>query len=147
MAHIVAVNKSDKKTDPKTDIGEGDLVAGHGLVGDAHAGLSEREVSLIALESIKAANEQHQIDAGPGSFADNLTTKGIDLLTLKIGDQLRVGAARLEVIQIGKPRTLAHTYNYKGISILPDVGIFCRILEGAHVSRGDTIEVLPKDKN
>ena len=143
MAHIVAVNRSEKCTDPKTDIGEGELVAGHGLVGDAHAGLSEREISMVAIESVEAANQKYKIQAGPGSFADNLTTKGINLLALDVGDRLRVGPVLLEVVQIGKPRSIAHTYNYQGVSILPDVGIFCRVLEGGHVTREDPIEIIP----
>jgi MOSC domain-containing protein YiiM len=142
MAHLVAVNKSERREDPKVAMDEGDLVAGYGLVGDSHAGLSEREVSLVALESVQAVNCEHDLDAGPGSFADNLTTEGIDLLTLKVGDHLCVGPALLEVVQIGKPRSVAHTYNYKGVSILPDVGVFCRILESGRVKRGDPIEVI-----
>lgn len=142
MAHLVAVNKSERREDPKVSMDEGELVAGYGLVGDAHAGLSEREVSMVAIESVEATNCEHDLHAGPGSFADNLTTEGIDLLTLKVGDHLRVGPVLLEVVQIGKPRTLAHTYNYEGVSILPDVGVFCKILESGHVKRGDPIEVL-----
>ncbi len=142
MAHLVAVNKSERREDPKVAMDEGDLVAGYGLVGDSHAGLSEREVSLVALESVQAVNCEHDLDAGPGSFADNLTTEGIDLLTLKVGDHLCVGPALLEVVQIGKPRSVAHTYNYKGVSILPDVGVFCKILESGRVKRGDPIEVI-----
>ncbi|MBN1262188.1 MAG: MOSC domain-containing protein [Anaerolineae bacterium] len=147
MAHLVAVNRSQCRTEPKVDIGAGELIAGRGLAGDAHAGISEREVSLVAIESIAEANRVHGIQAGPGSFADNLTTQGVDLLALHIGDRLRIGPALLEVIQIGKPRDAAHTYNFSGVSILPDAGIFCRVLEGGHVRRGDPIEVLPTPHN
>ncbi len=114
MAHLVAVCRSDRRTDPKTDVGEGELRAGYGLVGDAHAGQSEREVSLLALESIRRANQEYGIRAGPGSFAENLTTEGLDLLSLRVGDRLRVGPALLEVVQIGKPPDVAHTYNFQG---------------------------------
>ena len=40
MAHIVAVCRSQERMDPKEDVGSGELLAGHGLVADAHAGLS-----------------------------------------------------------------------------------------------------------
>ena len=109
MAHIVAVCASQRRADPKVDLGAGELVAGYGLVGDAHAGVSEREISLLALESIAAANVEHGIAATPGSFAENLTTEGLDLLSLRVGDRLRVGEAELEVVQIGKPLDAAHT--------------------------------------
>ena len=144
MPTLVAVCRSDKHTDPKSDVGTGELRAGHGLVGDSHAGLGVRQVSLLALESIERANREHNIEARPGSFAENLTTEGLDLLSLHIGDRLRVGAALLEVEQIGKPPSAAHTYNFAGVSILPHEGIFCRIIEGGPVSRGDPITVLPE---
>ena len=124
MAHVVAVCQSRQRTDPKVDIGEGELRAGHGLVGDAHGGLSERQVSLLAIESIGRANHKHGITAVPGSFAENLTTEGLDLNALKVGDQLRAGEAELVVVQLGKPPGVAHTYNYQGVSILPREGVF-----------------------
>jgi len=145
IAHVVAVCRSRRCADPKVDIGEGELRAGYGLVGDAHAGLSERQVSLLAMESIERANREHHISAGPGSFAENLTTQGLDLLSLRVGDRLRVGPVLLEVVQIGKPPEAAHTYNYEGVSILPREGVFCQVVEGGRVARGDHIHVIPKE--
>jgi MOSC domain-containing protein YiiM len=139
MAHVVAVCQSRQRTDPKVDIGEGELRAGHGLVGDAHAGLSERQVSLLAIESIERANHKHGITAVPGSFAENLTTEGLDLGALKVGDRLRAGEAELVVVQLGKPPGVAHTYNYQGVSILPREGVFCRVARSGWVRRGDEI--------
>ena len=145
MAHVVSVNRSRRRADPKIGVGEGELRKGEGLVGDAHAGLSEREVSLLAVESIERANRQHGLAAVPGSFAENLTTQGLDLLSLRLGDRLRVGSARLEVVQIGKPRDAVHTYSFEGVSILPDVGVFCCVVEGGRVARGDQVKVEARD--
>jgi len=142
MGSIVAVCASQRRTDPKRDLGEGYLREGHGLVGDAHAGLSEREVSLLAWESIERANEEHRIEASPGDFAENLTTQGIDLLSLPIGTPLRAGEAVLEVVQIGKPPHVAHTYSFQGLSLLPTEGIFCRVIKGGWVRKGDKIAVI-----
>ncbi len=139
---LVAVCSSAKRTEPKADIGEGVLYASSGLLGDSHAGLSEREVSLLAMESIERVNREPGISARPGCFAENLTTKGLDLLTLRVGDRLRIGPALLEVVQIGKPPEAAHTYSFEGVSILPREGVFCRVLEGGRVARGDPIEVI-----
>ena len=145
MAHIVAVCRSQERTDPKADIGAGVLRAGYGLVGDAHAGLSEREVSLLAMESIERVNREHGIGARPGSFAENLTTQGLDLLSLRVGDRLRIGPALLEVVQIGKPLSMAHTYNFHGFSILPTEGVFCRVLEGGQVEGGDALDLVRRN--
>jgi len=155
MAHIVAVCRSEQRMEPKVDIGQGELRQDHGLVGDSHAGLSQpfdklvlseaeglrtpRQVSLLALESIERVNREQGIEAVPGSFAENLTTQGLDLLSLKVGDRLRVGEALLEVVQIGKPPEVAHTYHFQGVSVLPTEGVFCRVVEGGWVRRGDEI--------
>jgi len=139
VACIVAVCRSGQRTEPKVDVGRGELRRDHGLVGDSHAGLSRRQVSLLALESIERANREHGIEAGPGSFAENLTTQGLDLLSLKVGDRLRAGEALLEVVQIGKPPDVAHTYNFHGVSLLPTEGVFCRVVAGGWVRRGDEI--------
>ncbi|HEY89542.1 MAG TPA: MOSC domain-containing protein [Thermoflexia bacterium] len=140
---LIAVNRSHLRTEPKTAGVSGELVAGYGLVGDAHAGLNEREVALIAVAEIEAFNRTHQLGAGPGSFADNLTIAELDLTQLQVGDQLHVGPTLLEVVQLGKPRSQAHSYNFKGHSILPDVGVFCRVLEGGPVQQGATVTILP----
>ena len=142
MGVIIAVCASQKRMDPKRDVGDGYLREGYGLVGDAHAGLSEREVSLLAWESIERLSKEHGVDAGPGDFAENLTTQGLDLVSLPLGARLRIGEAVLEVVQIGKPPHVAHTYNFQGLSILPTEGIFCRVIEGGRVRKGDEIAVL-----
>jgi MOSC domain-containing protein YiiM len=142
MAHVVAVCRSQQRTDPKVDVGKGELRAGHGLVGDTHAGLSERQVSLLAMESIERANRKHGITAVPGSFAENLTTQGLDLGALKVGDRLRAGEAELVVVQLGKPPEVAHTYNYQSVSILPREGVFCRVARGGWVRHGDEIAMM-----
>ena len=142
MAHIFAICQSGQRTDPKVDVGEGELRAGHGLVGDAHAGLSERQVSLLAIESIERANREHGIAAVPGSFAENLTTEGLDLGALKVSDRLRAGEAELVVVQLGKPPEAAHTYNYQGVSILSWEGVFCQVVRSGRVRRGDEIAVM-----
>jgi MOSC domain-containing protein YiiM len=142
MGVIIAVCASQRRLDPKRDMGEGYLREGYGLEGDAHAGLSEREVSLLAWESIERLSKEHGVDAGPGDFAENLTTQGIDLVSLPLGTRLRTGEAVLEVVQIGKPPHVAHTYNFQGLSILPTEGIFCRVIAGGRVRKGDEIAVL-----
>ena len=150
MGSIVAVCASQRRMDPKKDVGEGYLRTGYGLVGDAHAGVSEREVSLLAWESIERLNlalsqaegKEHGVEAAPGDFAENLTIQGIDLTLLPLGARLRAGEAVLEVVQIGKPPHVAHAYNFQGLSILPTEGIFCRVIAGGQVRRGDEIVVL-----
>jgi MOSC domain-containing protein YiiM len=137
---VVGVSTSQRRADPKINVGRGLLKMGHGLVGDSHAG-TEKEVSLLAMESIQKLCQETGISAGPGCFAENLTTEGMDLTSLPLGSRLQVGEAKLEVIQIGKDPSQAHTYNYQGYSILPKQGIFCKVLESGKVKIGDPIKI------
>jgi MOSC domain-containing protein YiiM len=140
-AKVVGVCKSEKKTDPKKNAGKGFLQKGLGLVGDAHAG-SEKEVSLLAIESIKKLCQETGISAGPGCFAENITTEGMDLTSLPIGSKLLVGEAKLMVIQIGKDSSQPHTYGYHGHSILPKEGVFCKVIESGEVKIGDSLRTI-----
>jgi len=132
---------SQKRTDPKENVGKGFLQKGLGLAGDSHAG-SEKEVSLLAIESIQRLCQETGISAGPGCFAENITTEGMDLTSLPIGSKLQVGEAQLMVIQIGKDPSQPHTYSYQGYSILPKEGIFCKVVENGEVRVGDSIRMI-----
>ena len=135
---VVGVCVSQRKTDPKQNVGIGILRKGVGLVGDSHAG-TEKEVSLLAIESIQKLYQETGLSAGPGCFAENITTEGMNLTSLPIGSKLQVGEAKLMVIQIGKDPSQAHTYNYLGYSILPKEGVFCKVIESGEVKIGDSI--------
>jgi MOSC domain-containing protein YiiM len=142
---VVGVCMSQRRTDPKKNVGKGFLQKGVGLTGDSHAG-SEKEVSLLAIESIQRLCQETGISAGPGCFAENITTEGMNLTSLPIGSKLQVGEAKLMVIQIGKDASQAHTYNYQEYSILPKEGIFCEVIESGEIKVGDFITVIRTDK-
>ena len=72
--------------------------------------------------------KEKKIEAGPGDFAENITTSGIELVSLPIGTRLQVGEAIIKIKRIGKEKHLIHTYNYKGVSILPERGAFAKQL-------------------
>ena len=145
-ARVKAVCRSERRADPKAGVGQGELRAGWGLLGDSHAGPPRPDrwqTSLLAWESVERLNREHGLDAVPGSFAENLTTEGLDTSGLKIGDRLQVGGqVVLEVEHLGKPPEIAHTYSFQGHSLLPTEGIFCGIVVGGPVAEGDTITVM-----
>jgi len=144
MGRIVAVCISENKGERKTNVGSGRLVENHGLLGDAHVGSWHRQVSLLALESIQKMRDKG-LEVGPGDFAENLTTEGIDLPALPIGTRLRIGERiRAVVTQIGKVcHDRCAIYYQAGDCVMPREGIFIRILEGGEVKVGDQIEVIP----
>ena len=137
---VVGICMSQRRTDPKKNVGRGFLQKGVGLVDDSHAG-TEKEVSLLAIESIHKLCDETGISAAPGAFAENITTEGIDLASLPVGSKFQIGNAKIKVIQIGKDPSQAHTYNYLGYSILPKEGVFCRVIESGEVKIGDSIKV------
>jgi len=141
VGKVIGVCVSQRRTDPKKNVGEGFLQKGFGLVGDSHAG-TEKEVSLLAIESIRKLCRETGLSAGPGSFAENITTEGMDLISLPIGSQLKVGEAKLMLIQIGKDPSQAHTYNYQGYSILPKEGVFCKVTESGKIRVNDHVEFI-----
>jgi MOSC domain-containing protein YiiM len=138
---IVAVCLSEERGTVKRNAGAGYLKEGYGLVGDAHAG-SDKQVSLLALEDIQKVCAEKGIEASPGDFAENITTSGIDLVSLPVGTRLRLGEAVIKVTRIGKEKHLVHTYNYKGVSILPQRGAFASVERSGKVKAGDRITLI-----
>lgn len=140
---VTAVCTSPGKGERKQDVGQGELVAGFGLAGDGHGGDWHRQVSLLALESI-AKMQAAGLDVGPGDFAENLTTEGLDICHLPVGARLRVGrSALLEITQIGK---ICHErcaiFYQAGDCVMPKEGIFAVVIDGGPVANGDPIEVV-----
>ncbi len=82
IGKVVAVNISQQTGVRKTNVGRARVLKNFGLEGDAHAGSWHRQVSLLAQESIDKMRSLG-LAISPGDFAENITTSGIDLLSLK----------------------------------------------------------------
>lgn len=142
MAEVRSVNISGGKGERKKPVAGAELRRGHGLVGDGHAGDWHRQVSLLALESIEKMRRRG-LEVGPGDFAENLTTSGIDLLELPLGSLLQVGPAVLEITQHGKEcHDRCAIYRQAGDCVMPREGVFAVVVKGATVRSGDAIEVI-----
>ena len=143
IATVLAVCKSKDKGTKKKPVDSGLVKEEFGLVDDAHADCStHRQISLLAEESIEKMR-QMGLKVGPGDFAENLTTQGIDLPALPIGTRLLVGKeVLLEVSQIGKEcHTRCAIFQQVGTCIMPLEGVFARVIRGGVVKPGDSIEV------
>lgn len=140
-AIVRAVCVSAKTGTRKKNVGEGKLTENFGLEGDAHASTNtHRQVSLLAMESIRKMQEMG-LNVSEGDFAENITTEGVDLLSLPIGAKIQVGEdAILEVTQHGK---VCHKpcaiYHQAGSCIMPEEGIFAKVLRGGKIKSGDRI--------
>jgi MOSC domain-containing protein YiiM len=139
---VLAVCVSEKKGERKTPVASVELRPEHGIVGDAHAGEWHRQVSLLAIESIRKMQKMG-LDVDSGDFAENITTEGINLVALPVGSQMRIGETLLEVTQIGKEcHTRCAIYHQAGDCVMPKEGIFAKVITGGVVVSKDAIEGL-----
>ena len=144
MAKIIAVCRSEKKGTKKENVIKGFLKEDFGLVDDAHADCcTHRQVSLLAIESINKMR-RFGFSLHPGDFAENLTTKGLELVSLAQGTRVFVGKdVILEVSQIGKECHSECTIRQQiGKCVMPKEGVFARVICGGFVEVGDEIEVV-----
>jgi MOSC domain-containing protein YiiM len=144
MTTIIAVCQSEKKGTKKTPVAEVIIKEDYGVVGDAHADcLTHRQVSLLAIESIDKMRSKGFDFLQPGDFAENITTRGIDLVSLPIGTRLTVGKeVILEMTQIGKEcHATCAIRQQVGDCIMPREGIFARVIHGGRIRAGDNIRV------
>ena len=140
---IRAISVSKERGTRKVNVPKAELQADFGIIGDVHAGNWHRQVSLLGAESIdKMAAKGAKVS--PGDFAENITTEGIDLGTLKVGSKLRLGInVELEITEFGK-KCHGHCKIFEQIGdcIMPREGVFARVTQGGTINVGDVIEVI-----
>lgn len=117
-AMVVAVSRSPAHSFGKTNRDAIRLVAGLGVEGDAHSGVTVKHRSRVArdptqpnLRQVHLMHEElfdelrgrgHAVQ--PGQLGENVTTRGADLLGLPVGARLRIGAdAVVEVTGLRNP--------------------------------------------
>lgn len=135
---IVSVNISEKTGVVKQPVPKIELQVNHGVVGDAHAKDWHRQVSLLAIEDIDIMREKFDT-LKPGDFAENITTRGVELHSLPIGTKLFIGDVELEVTQIGKEcHKGCAILKQVGDCIMPRRGIFTKVIKGGEISNEST---------
>jgi cyclic pyranopterin phosphate synthase len=166
--NILSVNISTKKGEAKRPVPKAVLRDAYGIEGDVHAGKNERQVSLLAWESVEAQLElmrekgvkcpkaddlagSDAIDVRthdpyalvPGDYAENLTVQGVDLKSIALGDKIELeSGALLEVTRIGKEcHQHCAVFERLGDCVMPREGVFAKVLRGGKVKAGDTVEV------
>jgi molybdopterin adenylyltransferase len=150
---IGSINISEKKGVAKTPVKNAHLVKGLGIKEDAHKGMKNREVSLLAREEIDAfwnmkstkSDEQSFEKLPNGSFGENITTKDIDLSKVKLLDYIQIGNSLLQISKIGKQcHDRCHIYHTVGDCIMPKKGIFAKVLKGGVIHEGQKAKWIPK---
>lgn len=143
MAKVLAVCISEVRGIQKHPIEEAELRAGHGIVGDAHAGDWHRQVSILGIESVNKLQEKITLQLKAGDFAENILVEGICVYELPVGTKLKLGTALCEVTQIGKTcHNDCAIRKAAGDCVMPREGIFVRVLESGHVKPGDELTLV-----
>ena len=171
MGTITAVSRSGRHSFGKSNESAVHLLAGLGVDGDAHQGVTVRhryrvrrdptqpnlrQVHLMHAEFHDELNSLG-FEVQAGQLGENITTRGIDLLALPTGTRLHLGArAVVEVTGLRNPckqieafraGLLSHTVDRDlNGTIVRKAGIMSIVLEGGDVRPGDAIslELPPK---
>jgi len=136
MAEIEHIFRAVKRRLPMEELDESLAIADSGLEGCAHARPgSDRQVLLVDRETLEA------MDLPPGIIRENITTQGLNVNSLQVGQELRVGEARLKVSMPCHPCDLMEKIR-PGLrrELRGRRGMLCRVLQSGVIRRGDAIE-------
>jgi MOSC domain-containing protein YiiM len=161
---VVAVCLNGEHRFSKTVTPSITLLTGLGVEGDAHAGVTVKHRSRVAkdptqpnLRQVHLMHEElfdevarNDFGVKPGEMGENVTTRGIDLLTLPRHTVLRLGAdAVVEVtglrnpcaqINNFQPGLLKHVAHLDADGhLMRKAGIMCIVLHGGKIEPGDPI--------
>jgi len=165
-AIVTAVSTSAAHTFSKPNRASVTLLAGLGVEGDTHLGVTVQHRSRVARDPGQPNLRQvHLIHAelhdelvaagfsvGPGVMGENVTTRGIDLLALPTGTRLRLGAvAVVEVTGLRNPCTQLDGYR-QGLmravldrdadgNLVRKAGVMGVVRTGGEVRPGDPIRI------
>ncbi|MGW6396068.1 MOSC domain-containing protein [Streptomyces sp. NPDC055103] len=162
---VTAVSSNGEYTFTKPNRDSITLLAGLGVEGDVHAGVTVKHRSRVAqdptrpnLRKVHLIHEELFAELGaagfkvmPGDLGENITTSGIELLGLPVGTLLRIGDdAVLEVTGLRNPclqidnfqdGLLKQVVGRDGAgNIVRKAGIMSVVQQGGTVRPGDTIE-------
>lgn len=135
MAKVLHLFRAPRKRAPMEELAEARVIQNAGLEGCAHARPNgKRQVLLVDVETLRA------IDLWPGLIRENITTEGLNVNALKIGQKLRVGEAELEASAVCEPCELMEEIR-AGLmqELVGRRGLLCRVVRGGAVKRGDRV--------
>lgn len=138
MAEVVRLFRAPRKRVPMEELPKARLLAEFGVENCAHARPGgKRQVLLVDVETLEA------MGLPPGMIRENITTVGLNVNGLEIGQRLRVGGSLLEVSMVCTPCDQMEKIR-QGLrrELWGRRGMLCRVIEGGTVQRGDPIERL-----
>ena len=145
MIEVLSVNISEKKGVVKHEVPK-IVLDDKGIITDAHAGSWHRQVSMLGIESVEKFEKKAGRKIKFGEFAENITTKGMELFNTKPFDRFVNENIELEVTQIGKKchGDNCAIYREVGNCVMPKEGIFVRVKKGGELKAGVKFTYSPK---
>jgi len=138
MPSVLHLFRAPQRRLPMEELSEILAVEDSGFESCAHARPGgKRQVLLVDNETLEL------MEIRPGIIRENITTTGLNVNGLALGQQLRVGGARMEVTAVCTPCDLMEKIR-PGLrrELRGRRGMLCRILAGGTVRQGDPIEKL-----
>ena len=137
MAHVSNLFIAVEHRKPMKSVDQAAAVANRGFEGCIHGRHgSKRQVLLVDTETLA------EFGLEPGIVRENITTVGLNVADLKLGQRLAIGGALLEVTIPCEPCHQMDEIRMGLQEALKDRrGVLCRVIEGGRISRGDEIEI------
>jgi MOSC domain-containing protein YiiM len=138
MAKVQNLFRAPKKHVPMEELSEVRALDDTGLEGCVHGRPGrKRQVLLVDRETLEA------MDLRPGVIRENITTDGLNVNSLQIGQRLRIGEAKMEVSAVCTPCDLMEKIR-PGLrrELWGRRGMLRKVVEGGVIRRGDPIEKL-----
>ena len=142
VGKLIGIYIGRKKGEGKYPVESAELIAGHGLVGDIHAGVDpNRQVSLFAIETLRELQSEG-FEISPEELSANLFTENITLNSLQIGTRLLIGETIVEIVEPRIPcRSITKVNNRLPKKLYGKTGSLGRVLKGGVIRCGDEIEL------
>lgn len=113
------------------------VIENAGFEGCAHARPDrKRQVLLVDIETLRT------LQLAPGIIRENITTEGLEVSALAVGQRLQIGEAEFEVSAVCEPCELMEDIR-PGLmaELVGRRGMMCRVLRGGTITQGDPIRI------
>jgi MOSC domain-containing protein YiiM len=137
MATVVHLFRAPKRREPMEELQEARALEDVGLEGCAHARpQGKRQILLMDLETLNV------FELPPGIVRENVTTEGLDVNGLAIGQRLQIGGVELQVSAVCDPCEQIEALR-PGLQTAMQGrrGMLCKVARGGLLKRGDEIVV------
>jgi MOSC domain-containing protein YiiM len=137
MAHVSNLFIAVEHRKPMKAVDQVTAIADRGFEGCIHGRHgSKRQVLVVDTETLA------EFGLEPGIVRENITTVGLNVAGLKLGQRLSIGGVVLEVTSPCEPCHQMDEIRMGLQEALQDRrGVLCRVIEGGRISLGDQIQI------